>query len=85
MASTLIAGRVVIDVRMAAGLPAVEHGRVRGMTGRPVVARWCRCGGIVSVVGHLGVPVQEGCLDSQYVLVVKPAGVDVVVSAAATV
>ena len=39
----------------------------------------------VSLVGHNGVPVQEGCLDSQHVLVVKPAGVDVVMSAAAAV
>jgi hypothetical protein len=31
MASTLIAGPVVIDVRMAAGLPAVEHGRECGV------------------------------------------------------
>jgi hypothetical protein len=44
-----------------------------------------RCGGIVSVVGHLAVPAQEGYLDPQHVLVVKPAGVDVVVSAAAAV
>jgi hypothetical protein len=40
---------------------------------------------IVSLVGHLGVSVQERCLDSQHVLVVKAAGVDIVVSAAAAV
>jgi hypothetical protein len=40
---------------------------------------------LVSLVGCRGVPVQEGCLDPHYVLVVETAGVDVVVSAAAAI
>ena len=41
--------------------------------------------GMASAVGHLGVSVQKGYLGAQHVLVVKPAGVDVVMSTAAAV